>query len=111
VRTGDNDKVPYGSMQKVLEHYSTYQLSQSQVQKRAEIIKMQEQFPHQSLFIPSANHPFPPPVDKICIPGQIGSPKSLLTGPTVGLLSSTDGAHSSDRAKGGQPNGTTHEAK
>jgi hypothetical protein len=97
----------------VLDRYSNYELSWSQVQKQVERIKSQASC--HSLFIPNANDPsFPPPVNDIRIPGQIRLPQYLLTGPTstgVGLLSSTDSAYSLGRDKGGWPNGTTHEVK
>jgi hypothetical protein len=38
---GNNDKAPYGSIQKIPSHYSTYKLTWSQVKKRLEKLKKQ----------------------------------------------------------------------
>jgi hypothetical protein len=110
-RTGKNDKPPYGSMQKVLDCYSTYKLSQSQVQKWVERIKSQSSC--WSLFLPITNNSLPPPVDDIWIcPEQIGgSTQYFLTGPSHGHPSSDSGDHSLERAKRGRPIDTTVEAK
>jgi hypothetical protein len=113
-RTGENDKAPYGSMQKVLDRYSTYELSRSQVQKRVERIKVQAS--RWSLFLPIATtNPLPPPVAEIRINSELigGSPNSVLTSPSKGRSSSDSGGGRSslDRAKGGRPIGSTQEAK
>jgi hypothetical protein len=115
-RTGGNDKAPYGSMQKVLDRYSYFELTRSQVQKR--FLKIKNQASRRTLFVPNTDVPAFP-VDEILIP-SISTPPSLLTGPSSGLGLSTStgtttgtdsGALSSGRAKGGRPHGSTDEVK
>jgi hypothetical protein len=107
VMEGEHKKAPYGSMRKILHRYSDCNITRSQIQKRFQKLKRQDQQeldggPRRSLFVPSEQTPASlPPVDEIRTSTGTGtSPQSTLTG------SST-----STRAKGGRPKGTTNEAR